>query len=203
MLKQSPCALALVAVVTTWHVAHAEDDVQPTASRARLVLKAHEKGARFAVYSPDGRTLATGGTDQSVRLWDVATGKEKGVLGRHESAVLCGAFSPDGKRLVTGSNNHGTKLWNLDTGAEAAGLDTGRQFTWSVAFALDGKTFATASREKSIKLWDTATGTLAERSPMSSAPGSTAWRSLPTARRLRRWSMAPGKRRSRSRKRAH
>src|SRR5579863_2573504 len=86
MRKQSPCALALAAVVATWHVAHAEDDVQPTASGTRLVLNAHEKGARFAVYAPDGRTLATGGTDQSVRLWDVATGKEKGVLGRHESA---------------------------------------------------------------------------------------------------------------------
>ena len=69
------------------------------AIRPRLILKASED-ARFAILTPDGRTLATPGAENSVVLRDPATGKEQKGLGRFESIPTCAAFSPDGKRLA-------------------------------------------------------------------------------------------------------
>ncbi len=62
------------------------------------------KGAIYGIaFSPDGRYLASAGADHTVKLWDVATGREIRTLKGHTSAVRCVAFSPDGKRLAAGS----------------------------------------------------------------------------------------------------
>ena len=53
-------------------------------------------------FSPDGKTLASGGMDEMVRLWDVKAGKERASLKGHAGSVLSVAFSPDGKTLACG-----------------------------------------------------------------------------------------------------
>ena len=102
-------------------------------------------------FSPDGQTLASGGTDKTIRLWDVRTGDLLRTLTGHTGSVKSVAFSPDGKTLASGGGG-GIRLWDVRIGDTILTL-TG----YTVAFSPDGKTLASAIG-KEIRLSDVRTG---------------------------------------------
>jgi RNA polymerase sigma factor (sigma-70 family) len=122
--------------------------------------------------TPDGKTIAVaydsaeteGGlgsrdTPHLVRLWDVASGKEKHTLNGHWDYVLDMAFSPDGRWLATTSEKS-SFVWDTATGTKVAALPDGLPMgATAVAFSRDGHLLATALPEGTIQLWEVATWT--------------------------------------------
>ncbi|MDH6104584.1 trypsin-like peptidase domain-containing protein [Anabaenopsis tanganyikae CS-531] len=118
-------------------------------------LTGHSEWVRSVAFSPDGQTLASGSDDDTIKLWDVATGTSIATLTGHSSWVNSVAFSPDGKTLASGSWDGTIKLWDVATGTSIATLTGHSSWVNSVAFSPDGKTLASGSSD--IKLWDVAT----------------------------------------------
>ncbi|KAJ7696290.1 WD40-repeat-containing domain protein [Mycena rosella] len=76
-------------------------------------------GSVFSVaFSPDSMCVVSGSHDETVRIWDVATGAEVTKMEGHSDSVLSVAFSPDGTRVVSGSDDETVRIWDATTGAE-------------------------------------------------------------------------------------
>ncbi|KAJ5814286.1 NACHT and WD40 domain protein [Penicillium pulvis] len=110
-------------------------------------------------FSPDGHLLACGCDDQTVWLWDIATGTPQQTLG-HPGSVRSVAFSPDGQLLASGSSNKEVRFWNTETGALQNILKGHSNVIDSVAFSCDGRLLASGSFDKKVGMWDTMTGAL-------------------------------------------
>ena len=105
-------------------------------------------------FSSDGKTLASGSRDNTIKLWNVETGKEIRTLSGHNEGVTSVSFSSDGKTLASGSEDKTIKLWNVETGKEIRSLSGHNSSVLSVSFSSDGKTLASGSDDKTIKLWN-------------------------------------------------
>ncbi|MEU9378325.1 WD40 repeat domain-containing protein [Streptomyces sp. NPDC048255] len=112
--------------------------------------------------SPDGHTLAAGGLDRQVALWDVRDPQRPRELGTAPHAfgdtVYALAFSPDGRRLAAGAGDGTVRVWEPSGSAEARVLTGPESAVYGVAFAPDGRTLAAAGADGGVYLWrDTAT----------------------------------------------
>src|SRR5207248_4927598 len=116
-------------------------------------------GRVFSVaFSPDGKTLAAGSWDGTVRLWEVASGKELHQLSKQQGPVRSVAFSADGKLLACGGEGSAIILWETATAKELRRLVGHRGSITFVQFSPDGKLLASKGYDQTLRLWDVATG---------------------------------------------
>jgi WD40 repeat protein len=112
-------------------------------------------------FSPDGRTLASGGFSGTVKLWDVASGLNLAVLPGHTANVTTVTFSLDGRTLASGSWDGTVRVWDVADVNHPSLRHTlvgHAALVWSVAFSPDATTLASASADGTVKLWEPATG---------------------------------------------
>ena len=134
----------------------------------RHLLVGHTAAPGDAVFSPDGRRLATVSLDGSVRLWDTATGKEQLVFRQHTQTPMCVAFSRDGGRIASGSSESlvvGDRkhqgeilIWDAATGEVQHTFGLEHDGVHSVEFSPDGARLVSTGNDQNVRLWDPATG---------------------------------------------
>jgi WD40 repeat protein len=118
----------------------------------------HAGTVTSVAFSPDGTLLASGGADNSVKLWIAASGRELRTMSEHTGIVSSVAFSPDGKMLASGSQDKTVRLWDVATGRRLRTLSGHADAVNAVAFSSNGKSLASASGDGTVKLWDVASG---------------------------------------------
>jgi WD40 repeat protein len=99
------------------------------------------------------------GSDKTLKLWDIATGREIRTFVGHTDSVIAVAFSPDGRNALSGSSDRTLKFWDVATGKEIRTLAGHTSWVSSVACSLDGRSVLSGSLDDTLKLWDVATGT--------------------------------------------
>jgi len=121
--------------------------------REVATLRGHRSYVYSVSFSPDGKFLASGSEDKTVKVWEVGSWREVATLRGHQDWVSSVSFSPDGKFLASGSGDKTVKVWEVGSWREVATLRHGG-YVKSVTFSPDGKFLASGSGDKTVKVWE-------------------------------------------------
>lgn len=171
MIRKIRSALPLMAVFLL--------PIPAAAQRTELVMQVgHTEDIDSFTFSADGRLMATGSQDSSVKLWDVETGRQLRTLNGHFHWVNSVAFNRDGRMLASGDAQGVIMLWNVETGQIGQTLKDRCTRIESITF-YPGQPFLASScstdeSENLIQLWDVITGRklseLPGRGPLAFSP---------------------------------
>jgi eukaryotic-like serine/threonine-protein kinase len=120
-----------------------------------LSFAGHSKLVWSVAISPDGRTALSGSHDKTLKLWELATGKELRTFTGHTGPVNSVAIARDGRTALSGSSDNTLKLWDLASGKQLRTLTGHSEGVSRVAIAPDGRTAISGSGDNTLKLWDT------------------------------------------------
>lgn len=123
----------------------------------QATLRGHQNVITRIAWSPDGRVLATPSLDETVRLWDVATGKTIQTLRGHSSGVFSLAWSPQGDKIASGCDQGTIRIWDVRSGAQQNLLSGHKRRIECLAWSPDGTFLASASADATVRIWSMVT----------------------------------------------
>jgi WD40 repeat protein/predicted Ser/Thr protein kinase len=123
-----------------------------------LLMRGHTRSVTGLAFSPNCDRLASSSADRTVRLWDVATGREICSFQRHTDRVSGVSYSPDGNRIASGSYDGTIRIWDSMTGLQSLEIRGDAGPVLSVAFSPDGRRLAAADSFKGIRVRDAISG---------------------------------------------
>lgn len=121
-------------------------------------MRGHEAQVLSVALSPDGRRLASGSSDETLRLWDVETGQEVFCLRGHTGSLSAIMFSPDGQLIASGSFDETILLWDVHAGSLVHRMRGHKGVILGLAFAPDGRQIVSGSGDGTVRLWSVETG---------------------------------------------
>ena len=129
-------------------------------TREVKTFRGHSHGIWAVAFAPDGLTMASGGVDRLIRIWDIETGRLLRSLRGHTHDIRALVYTPDGTALASGSEDRTIRLWNPKTGEPTKLLFTRYDHNVvSLSLSPDGLMLARGSHNKDIKIWEITTGT--------------------------------------------
>jgi WD40 repeat protein len=124
----------------------------------KQILTGHAGPVRAVTVSRNGGRAVSGSDDGTVRVWDLATGREEAVLVGHTDWVRAVAVCRNGSRAVSGSDDGKLRLWDLATGREKAVLTGHDGEVFAVAITRDGALAVSGGSDRTVRVWDLTTG---------------------------------------------
>ena len=123
--------------------------------QASQTFSGHLGAVTMADFTPDGLVVGTSSADHSLKLWNVATGKELTTLAGNAAPVSSMAISPNGRVLASGARDNTIKLWDIPQTKPLRILAGHQSAATAFAFNAEATLFLSASRDKTVRLWDT------------------------------------------------
>ncbi|HEX7840282.1 MAG TPA: AAA family ATPase [Kofleriaceae bacterium] len=121
-------------------------------------LVGHSKGVCTCVVTPDGLRVVSASWDETLKVWDLESGRVLATFAGYASRVTAYAVTPDGLRVVSGSEDQTLKVWDLESGRTLATLKGHSGWVTACAVTPDGLRVVSASRDQTLRVWDLESG---------------------------------------------
>jgi WD40 repeat protein len=132
----------------------------PAAGPQRYLLLGHSAGVEAVAVTPDGRSIVSGSQDNTVRVWDLASGRPIRTLRGHTNSVSSVAVTSDSQLVVSGSWDKTARIWNLASGRLVRTLEDPNERVDAVALTPDNQFVLSGGKDGIVRVWDLASGQL-------------------------------------------
>ena len=132
--------------------------LHPPGAGLLRTLEGHSASVYGVAVTADGKRAVSASADNTLKVWDLETGRALRTLEGHSASVYGVAVTADGKRAVSASWDKTLKVWDLETGRALRTLEGHSAYVYGVAVTADGKRAVSASGDNTLKVWDLETG---------------------------------------------
>jgi WD40 repeat protein/tRNA A-37 threonylcarbamoyl transferase component Bud32 len=154
-------------MVQAWH---------PAMDKQVLTPQSYSKYVSAVAWSPDGKSIASGGWDKVVQIWDAKTNQLISACKGHSRFVFAVTWSPDGTRIASGSTDRTVRVWDANTRELVRTYSNHNNFVFAVAWSPDGTHVASGGGDKVVQVWDANTGeSISVHSDHSDGVSVVAW----------------------------